>query len=287
MVKRQRPKDSITTSISRTKRHRTYWMDVDIGDARTIGTQTGTKRARTDAQEGATEVGRGLEVTIPKNVPHGYNNNFTVRLTYADNYRHDVTYGSSYQQLFRTNSIYDPDYTGTGHQPLMRDLWASQYDYYTVLACDYEITLYNGGTDTNTYTAVGTASQRINPVMVTLLPTTNDSDFNGGSYVFPQAEQKNARNEMIIPEGIQTFRGTLTPGDFIVDAKDADSDTTWTAVGSNPAVPRYLGYKLVHTMQSALTGQNKQFYAAVTVYVKLDFTVQFTQLNQSLRIAAS
>lgn len=287
MVKRERPKDSITTAVSRTKRHRTYWMDVAMGDVRTTGTQTGSKRSRTDAQDGANEVGRGLEVTIPKSIPHGYNNNYTVRLTYADNWRHDVTYGSSNVQVFRTNSIYDPDYTGTGHQPLMRDLWASQYDYYTVLACDYEITLYNGGTDTNTYTAVGTSSQRLGCVMVTLLPTTNDSDYISGSYITPQAEQKNARTEMIEPEGRTTFRGTLTPGDFIVDAKDADSDTTWTAVGSNPAIPRYLGYRLVHAHQAAITGQNKQFYSAVTVYAKLHYTVQFTQLNQSLRIAAS
>lgn len=258
-----------------------------MGDVRTIATQTGAKRSRTDAQQGATEVGHGLEVTIPKNVPHGYNNNYTVRLTYADNWRHDVTYGASNVQVFRTNSVYDPDYTGTGHQPLMRDLWASQYDYYTVLACDYEITLYNGGMDTSTYTAVGTSSQRLGCVMVTLLPTTNDSDYTSGSYVTPQAEQKNARTEMIEPEGMHTFRGTLTPGDFIVDAKDADSDTTWTAVGSNPAVPRYLGYRLVHCHQASITGQNKQFYSAVTVYVKLHYTVQFTQMNQSLRIATS
>lgn len=35
---------------------------------------------------------------------------------------------------FRANSMYDPDYTGTGHQPLFRDEMAAQYNYYTVLS---------------------------------------------------------------------------------------------------------------------------------------------------------
>ena len=122
--------------------------------------------------------------------------------------------------------------------------------------------------------------------MVTLLPTTNDSDYITGSLITPQAEMKNARTEMLTPEDTISFRGTLTPGDFIVDAKDADSDTTWTAVGSNPAIPRYLGYVIV-AANSSQTGQSSQFYAGITAYVKLHYTVQFTQMNQSLRTAAS
>jgi len=34
---------------------------------------------------------------------------------------------------FRANSMYDPDFTGVGHQPLFRDEMATQYKYYTVL----------------------------------------------------------------------------------------------------------------------------------------------------------
>lgn len=35
--------------------------------------------------------------------------------------------------LFRSNSLYDPDYTGTGHQPLGFDEMAVIYDHYEVL----------------------------------------------------------------------------------------------------------------------------------------------------------
>lgn len=244
------------------------------------------KRARTtasnDVVDGAKEAGVGLEVTVPRSVPHCYNNNYTVRLTYADTFRHELNYSTAATQIFRTNSIYDPDYTNTGHQPLMRDLWASQYDYYTVLACDYEIHLYNGAVDSLTWTSSGTYSNRIGCCQATLLPTTNISDYLGTT-VFPIAEMKNSVTKFLVPEKTIQFNGTLTPGDFIVDAKDSDSDATWTAVGSNPAVGRYIGYQITSSQQAAITGQNKTPVIAVTGYVKLNYTVQFTQLSQALR----
>ena len=258
-------------------------MDITMGDVRSIGTQTG-KRQRTDAEDGAEEVGSGLAVTKPpRGIPHNYNNNFTVRLTYSDTYLHNVTYGQTNVQVFHTNSIYDPDVTNTGHQPFFRDMWASQYDYYAVLSCDYEIDLYNAGVGSITYTTSGSTSQRIGSVVSHILRTTDYNDFITNTEVFPIAEMKNVSSRMITPEDHIRYTGTLTPGDFIVDAKDANADTTWTAVGSNPAVARYVGYVLNFAQKSALTGQNTQPHSAIQAFVKLHYTVQFTQISPSLR----
>jgi hypothetical protein len=256
-----------------------------MADTQSVGTQT-SKRQRTMA-EGAEQVGQGLQVTIPRNVPHAYNNNFTVRLTYADTFLHEVNYGAAVAQVFRSNSTFDPDFTGTGHQPMMRDLWASQYDYYAVLACDYEVHLYNGSVDTMTWTSVGTASQRVGCVQATFLRSTNSSDFVTTTTVFPVAEMKNATTKFLVPEDVDTFTGTVTQGDFIVDAKDADSDTTWTAVGSNPAVSRFIGYVLTSAQKGALTGQGETPWNVITAYVKLHYTVQFTQISPALRELSS
>lgn len=261
-------------------------MDSNMSESASTGTQTGTSAAK----QGANEVGKGLEVTVPRNIPHLYNNNYTVRLTYADSFNRLVSNaGGGDNYAFRTNSIYDPDYTGGGHQPLMRDLWASQYDYYTVLACHYHIELYNCAVDTITYTAAGTFAQRVGAVTANIIPTTNVTDISnaGGGYPYPSAEMKNVQTKVIWPENWVTFEGTLTPGDFIVDAKDADTDTTWTAVGANPAVPRYLGFGLNAFNATSFTGQNKAVYSNIHVFVKLHYDVQFTQLNQTLRSVSS
>lgn len=42
--------------------------------------------------------------------------------------------GQARQFSFRANSTYDPNYSGTGHQPLFRDQMAAQYNRYCVIA---------------------------------------------------------------------------------------------------------------------------------------------------------
>lgn len=254
--------------------------DSDMGESRTSGTQTSS------AKEGAKQVGQGLQVIVPRNIPHAYNNNFTVRLTYADSYNYTINGAAgTYARTWSMNSIFDPDVTNVGHQPMMRDLYASQYDYYAVLACHYRIELYNGSVDPITFTSAGASGQRVGGVVATIIPTTNATDITNLTYgsVSPAVEMKNTQSQAIWPEHVVVFEGTLTPGDFIVDAKDADADNTWTANGSNPAVQRYLGLGLNSINSTAFVGQSEQSYSNIQVFVKLDYDVQFTQINQTLR----
>ena len=263
---------------------RSSMSDVNMSSTASSGTQTAAK-------EGAQQAGKGMQVVVPRVIPHAYNNNYTVRLTYTDSLNITVLGNGGYGlYTWRTNSIYDPDYTGLGHQPLMRDLYASQYDYYTVLACHYHVELYNcSGRDPITYTAVGTSAQSVGGVITSLLPTTNVTDIvnMGSGLPFPAVEMKNTQSQALWPEHVVEYNGSLTPGDFLVDAKDEDSDATWTAVGSNPAVPRYLGLALNSVSSGAFPGQNEQASVNVQMWVKLDFDVQFTQLNQGLRSVTS
>jgi len=43
------------------------------------------------------------------------------------------------QHVFRLNSLFDPDFTATGHQPLGFDQWAQFYNHYVVNGCEWEI----------------------------------------------------------------------------------------------------------------------------------------------------
>ena len=267
-------------------------MDTEMSSSTSTGTQTNRRAGRTGAAaDGVKEAGQGLRPTIPKSIPHGWDNTYTVRLTYADNYRHDIAQNgsASVYQAFRVDSIFDPDATGTGHQPILRDLWASQYDFYTVLACDYKIRLYNAAADTVTYTAVGTSAQRIGCINATLLRTLTAGDFSAAAngYLYPSGEMKNAITSFLPPTESMEWSGTLTPGDLIVEAKDADSDAIWTAVGSNPTITRYVGYILSPAQWATLTGVSETPYSTIQVQVILDYTVQFTQMNASLRTVSS
>lgn len=50
-----------------------------------------------------------------------------------------TTFNSVY--VFRANSLYDPDYTGVGHQPMFFDETKSHYTKYTVVASKIKITI--------------------------------------------------------------------------------------------------------------------------------------------------
>lgn len=63
----------------------------------------------------------------------------------------EMTYTESFQisngavgvpghYLFRANGIFDPNYTGTGHQPYAHDTYATIYNHYQVLSSKIELT---------------------------------------------------------------------------------------------------------------------------------------------------
>lgn len=58
------------------------------------------------------------------------------------NAHHSLTSGAgtASSQLFKLNSVFDPDQTGTGHQPMARDQWALLYTHYRVDKCTVKIT---------------------------------------------------------------------------------------------------------------------------------------------------
>lgn len=83
---------------------------------------------------------RGPKITRmlkDKNVAH---------LRYVDTITIDAGTAAIASHVFRTNGIFDPDFTSTGHQPLMRDEWAVAYDQYRVLSSKIKVTPVLSGT---------------------------------------------------------------------------------------------------------------------------------------------
>lgn len=68
------------------------------------------------------------------------------KLLYSDQITYTIAASSSTNQVFRLNSIYDPDYTNVGHQPRGHDELALLYKRYCVTGCKYEIVGYSAAT---------------------------------------------------------------------------------------------------------------------------------------------
>ncbi len=73
------------------------------------------------------------------------------QIQYTDEFDINLTSGSLSTYVFNSNGLYDPDQTGTGHQPLGFDQYAVMYNRYRVLRVSYNV---NFGTIASTGAAV-------------------------------------------------------------------------------------------------------------------------------------
>ncbi|AXH75925.1 MAG: putative capsid protein [Cressdnaviricota sp.] len=80
-----------------------------------------------------------------------------VTLRYCQDVTIDGTIGGPGTYQFRANSIFDPDYTGVGHQPLGRDQWAQYYDHYIVIGAKITATFHSRGSGSTATSYVGVA----------------------------------------------------------------------------------------------------------------------------------
>lgn len=93
------------------------------------------------------------------------------------------------EHLFRLNSVFDPDWTGGGGQPMYLDEFSLLYSKYCVHACDIQLTFVNKTAsteaayqkvgvyalaDTNLSTSINQAIERDNCVFGQLGPNTGD-----------------------------------------------------------------------------------------------------------------
>lgn len=63
------------------------------------------------------------------------------QLIYPVAFTSSSTTSNQWDWQFRLNSLFDPDFTGTGSQPTTFDQWMTLYDRYRVIACDVDLTL--------------------------------------------------------------------------------------------------------------------------------------------------
>lgn len=66
-----------------------------------------------------------------------------VRMRYVDQLSLNAGIGAIAGHTFRANSIFDPDQSGAGHQPMGHDQWTTFYNHYVVLGSKITVTFSN------------------------------------------------------------------------------------------------------------------------------------------------
>lgn len=142
---------------------------------------------------------------------------------------------------FRCNSVFDPDYTGVGHQPMFHDEMAAQYKYYTVLRSRIKLTFSSGSTQDVHYVLWVDDDATVPTDASTCM------EQHGSSYSFNRLDRRSSPLSLNArwngPAWLKTSRTA-----YLAD------DTQRIPVGSNPAAAqaKYYNMMIYHPTGTAL-----------------------------------
>lgn len=142
------------------------------------------------------------------------------RFKYTDTKNYSVA--SSYYYTFSTNSLYDPDVTGVGNQPISFDQWSAIYATYRVFSSKIILKVCNNSG---------------NPLEILLGPTLHGSSW--GSFDGMKSTN-NFKNRFLSPltgSGSKTTMVHYVKNKSLFRCKDLRDNEDYAApVGSNPSV---------------------------------------------------
>lgn len=117
-----------------------------------------------------------------KKLPTAFPSTMTTKLKYVETVNLNAEAGGApVNYHFSANSIYDPNITGTGHQPMGRDQFALLYDHYTVIGSKIKVTYYTTANNTqNIAMWCGTALQDTTNTLDSLPRILEQSGAKGG-----------------------------------------------------------------------------------------------------------
>lgn len=163
-----------------------------------------------------------VKATIDRMPGKGFADSLFVKLCYVDRIRITSSAVSYMPYVFRGNSVFDPDYTGTGHQPLYYDQYGAIYNRYCVAGSAIQLDVIND--------AGGAALQ------YTVEPSTNVSTFTDISAVY---EQSRAGAPKIVPIAARVssrFKRYASTRQVSGLTKIMSESDAWTSsIGNNPS----------------------------------------------------
>lgn len=186
----------------------------------------------------------------------GFPDRIITKVRYHDIVTLSSTAGAVGKWLFRANSTFDPDFTGTGHQPLYRDNLAAIYDHYSVLECVVKGKLCNTS---------ATAPFTIGVVI--------DDDSSTGTTLTTLCEQNHSKHTFLPPLAgslsSHTFNVKWDPVTFLgIDPFVTEGYKT--PVGSNPGEESYITF-----FAASVDGST----SSIVLDITMEYTVLWTELT--------
>lgn len=184
-----------------------------------------------------------------------------VCLKYVTRILLNPTSGTADNYQFRMNSLFDPDLTGTGHQPAGYDQIATLYNRWLVTKCSIQVTAWPAQTfplvDTQQSSAIVCLNKTRDQMTFTNIETAMEQDYSKYCNIG-------------INGGPKTVRDTTDIADFAgIDARSMLNNEYYTgAIGANPAyVPVY-----TITAQCPVSGVNGEpFGLSVIIWYQTTF----------------
>ena len=84
-------------------------------------------------------------------IPSAPPNHQTIKLNYTETLRLDTILGSLATYVYRINDLFDPNFSGTGHQPYFRDQMYALYNYGKVLWASIKVTILTNNSQSPCY----------------------------------------------------------------------------------------------------------------------------------------
>lgn len=213
---------------------------------------------------------------IPKSISKTCPDYFTIRLPYYEQIVFSGPKIDPADYIFRLNSIFDPNVTAAGHQPMGRDLWAGIYQYYRVISAEFTFTWLN-------HDEIAFSAGNTNGTAVVGYELTDNAATNLSTGVFSFIEGKQTAHRFVPgarsggtgPASV-VMRHHYTPQGFDHHITEAGIDERWTAIDLNPGVS-HLILARAFAMPSQRTGN---FF--LECQVEISYTVQFREANTSI-----
>ncbi len=186
-------------------------------------------------------------------------NKFLTKLRYVDTISLDPGIAAITNHVFRCNSLFDPDSTGAGHQPLIFDEFAELYQEYRVLKAKIKVT------------PIPTTTSNVNPGLYGVFRDSDSIlDYTLGTSVIEDMRVKGGWGYA----GTSSFAAGYNPPSRtasynVKTMTSPEQRDESTDVGANPVNQDFFQVWL-----ASIAGNNP---GAVQFMVQIDYLVEFTQ----------